>query len=452
MQILKFGGTSMTDQKTWREVLTIIQQSDSPVVVVSATAKTTRALIHAAGLAVQNRKDEAMIVADQIEERHQNIIHTFFDDNGKSDHQGLIDDCLRKIRQQTDVLRGFIVDIAETGSLSLQSRDAVAGIGEQISSYLLARCGEAIGMNTRFADARDLIKTDSNFGSAAPDFSIIQLRSERISTMVRDGVIPVTGGFIGENERGELTTLGFEGSDYTASILGHVLNAEKITIWTDVSGIYTCDPRVIGTASPIPEISFQQATELAYFGAKILHPSTLKPAEKKKIPVYVKNLFEPDHAGTKIFEKAGDNGAAKAVSYRENGVQITVTSNGTIPGHQFLAEIFERLNRYHASIDVVNTTEASVIIAMEDQQIVAELAESFKAFGEVHISREKGFITVVGLNPNESQQIQEILLKSLQHIRIDLISYSRVKKHLTIVLQLNDLIPSLKAVHHFLFE
>lgn len=452
MEILKFGGTSMTDQETWREVLAIIQKSDHPVVVVSATAKTTRALIRAAGLAVENRQDEAMLVADQIEERHRKIIHTFFDENGKSDHRDLIDDCIRKIRQQTDVLRGFIVDIAETGSLSLQSRDAVAGIGEQISSYLLARCGEALGMNTRFADARDFIKTDSNFGSATPNFGIIQLRSERISEMVRNGNIPVTGGFIGENERGELTTLGFEGSDYTASILGHVLNAEKITIWTDVSGIYTCDPRVINTATPIPQISFQQATELAYFGAKVLHPSTLKPAEKKNIPVFVKNLFEPDHPGTKIFDKAADNGAAKAVSYRENGIQLTVTSNGDIPGHKFLAEIFERLNRYHASVDVVNTTEASVIIAMEDQPTVPELAESFKIFGDVQISRGKGFITAIGLNPNESQQIQNILQSSLQRTRIDLISYSRVKKHLTIVIQTEDLIPSLKSVHRFLFE
>lgn len=442
----------MTDHETWSDVLNIINKSGSPVVVVSATAKTTRALVEAAYAAADNKLERAAEITEQVQKRHETIVHSFFADNGRSDQKELMDDCIRRIEQHTDMLRGYLADIADIGSLSLQSRDAVAGIGEQISSYLLAKCGEAIGMPTRFVDARDIIKTDSTFGSAVPDMEIIRMRSKRISELVKKGQIPVTGGFIGENELGELTTLGFEGSDYTASILGNVLDAENITIWTDVSGIYTCDPRIIPNARPIPEISFQEATELAYFGAKVLHPSTLKPAEKKQIPLFVKNLFEPDHPGTRIDGKAESNGPARALSYREKGVEITVTSNGEIPGHQFLTEIFSLLDRYHIPVDVVNTTEASVIIATEEQQKLNELTEQFRRFGSVQTETGKGFITVIGLHPDQSTDTRNRIIGALSDTEIDLISYSRSKKHLTIVVSGELLIDSVRGVHQSLFE
>ena len=442
----------MTDHETWSDVLAIISSTKSPVVVVSATAKTTRALVEAAYAAADNRMEQAADIADRVQKRHETIVRSFFSENGTSDQKELMGDCIHRIEQYTEMLRGYLADIADIGSLSLQSRDAVAGIGEQISSYLLAKCGEAIGLNTRFVDARDIIKTDSTFGSAVPDMEIIRMRSERISELVQNGQIPVTGGFIGENERGELTTLGFEGSDYTASILGNVLDAENITIWTDVSGIYTCDPRIIKNARPIMEISFQQATELAYFGAKVLHPSTLKPAEKKKIPVFVKNLFKPEDTGTRIDEKAKTNGPAIALSFREKGIEITVTSNGETPGHRFLTEIFSLLDRYHIPVDVVNTTEASVIIATEEQQKIKELTEQFKKFGTVQAETGKGFITVIGLNPDQSTGTRNRIIGALADTEIDLISYSRSKKHLTIVVAGESLAESVKAVHQCLFE
>lgn len=442
----------MTDHKTWSDVLRIVRNTDKPVVVVSATAKTTRALVEAATAAAAGNRDRAAEIADQVQERHEKIVHSFFADNGRSDQQELLDDCIRRIEQHTEILRGYLIDISDIGSLSLQSRDAVAGIGEQISSYLLAKCGEAVGLPTRFADARDIIKTDSAFGGANPDMEIIRLRAERLAELVQNGLIPVTGGFIGENERGELTTLGFEGSDYTASILGNVLDAGQITIWTDVSGIYTCDPRVIENARPIPQISFREATEMAYFGAKVLHPSTLKPAERKKIPVYVKNLFDPQHRGTRIFETAEPNGDAKAISYRDNGVEITVTSNDDTPGHRFLHEMFAILDRYHVPVDVVNTTENSVIIAMEGQPYLAELTEQFKKYGAVHTEHGKGFITIIGLKPARAATAGTWIANILPGTQIDLISYSRSKQHLTVVVPATSLIESVKSVHKALFD
>jgi len=442
----------MTDQKTWKNVLKIIGDSEEPVVVVSATARTTRQLIKSAELAADGNLNEATKIAENIFERHEGIIRGFFENNGKPLKGDLIDDCLNRITDQTDRLKSYLEDITDIGSLTLQSRDAVAGIGEQISSYLLAKCGEAIGLNTCYVDARDIIKTDSVFGSAKPDFEITKLKSARISEILKDGRIPIIGGFIGENERGEPTTLGFEGSDYTASILGEILNAESITIWTDVSGIYTCDPRIIPGAKPISDISYQQATEMAYFGAKVLHPSTLKPAERKQIPVFVKNLFEPDHPGTKIFGVSGSDGTAKVISYRKNGVELTLTSNSDKPGHKFLADVFSLLDLYQLPVDVVNTTEASVIIAVENNPKIPELNEQLMRLGTLEVAKDKGFITLIGLETNKSVEIIDRIVSVLGETKIDLISFSASKKHLTLVLEEAELESSVKKIHKTLFE
>ena len=442
----------MSDQKTWKDVLKITGDSEKPVVVVSATARTTRQLIKSAELAAEGDLHEAIKIAETICERHEGIIRGFFESNGKPLNGELINDCLDRINSQTDTLKNYLEDISDTGSLTLQSRDAVAGIGEQISSYLLAKCGEAIGLNSRYVNARDIIKTDSVFGNAQPDLEITKMKSVRITEMLNNGQIPVIGGFIGENERGEPTTLGFEGSDYTASILGEILEAQKITIWTDVSGIYTCDPRVIPGARPIPEISFQQATEMAYFGAKVLHPSTLKPAERKQIPVFVKNLFEPENTGTKIFGKSTNSGKAKVISYRKNGVELTLTSDSDNAGHKFLSEVFSLLDRYQMPVDVVNTTEASVIIAVENNSKISELNEQLMRLGTLEVSNNKGFITLIGLEVNESAEITDRVIRVLGDTKIDLISFSASKKHLTVVLDEAELEMSVKKMHQSLFE
>ncbi len=442
----------MSDQKTWKDVLKITGDSEKPVVIVSATARTTRQLIKSAEMAAEGDLQEAIKIAETISERHEGIIRGFFESNGKPLKGELINDCLERINSQTDTLKSYLEDISDTGSLTLQSRDAVAGIGEQISSYLLAKCGEAIGLNSRYVNARDIIKTDSVFGSAQPDLEITKMKSAKITEMLNNGQIPVIGGFIGENERGEPTTLGFEGSDYTASILGEILGAQKITIWTDVSGIYTCDPRVIPGARPIPEISFQQATEMAYFGAKVLHPSTLKPAERKQIPVFVKNLFEPENPGTKIFGKSANSGKAKVISYRKNGVELTLTSDSDNAGHKFLSDVFSLLDRYQMPVDVVNTTEASVIIAVENNPKIPELNEQLMRLGTLEVSNNKGFITLIGLEVNESAEITDRVIRVLGDTKIDLISFSASKKHLTVVLDEAELEMSVKKMHQSLFE
>jgi aspartate kinase len=451
MQILKFGGTSMTDHTTWKNVLEIIGREKNPVVVVSATARTTRQLLQAAERAAAGNLDEAFTVADGIMKRHKQIIDDFSKLNGARNEE-LLTDCTNRLEKKIGELRRYLTDIEDIGSLSLKSRDAVASIGEQISSYLLAKCGQITDLSTTFVDAKSVIKTDSDFGAATPNLSVIRQRSELLRAITERGEIPIIGGYYGENELGELTTLGFEGSDFTAGLLGEALDAKSVTIWTDVSGIYTCDPRVVPDAKPIPEISFREATEMAYFGAKVLHPSTLKPAVRKQIPVYVKNLFDADHPGTRIFNTAADNGNVRAVTYRENCVIITVTAGDNTPGYQFLASVFNLLKNYHLPVDVVNTTEDSVIIALEQQPKVNELIQQFSEIGDVGDIKEAALISLIGSRVSTADQIQALVLSSIPKEEIEMISFSRSKKHLSLVISRANVIESVKSIHRTLFS
>lgn len=451
MQILKFGGTSMTDHTTWKNVLEIIGREKNPVVVVSATARTTRQLLQAAELAASGKLNEAFTVADGIMNRHKQIIDDFSKLNGAQNKE-LIQDCTNRLEKKISELRRYLTDIEDIGSLSLKSRDAVASIGEQISSYLLAKCGRLTGLPSTFVDAKSVIKTDSDFGAATPNLSVIKQRSELLRQIINKGEIPIIGGYYGENELGELTTLGFEGSDFTASLLGEALDAESVTIWTDVSGIYTCDPRIVPDARPIPEISYREATEMAYFGAKVLHPSTLKPAVRKQIPVFVKNLFEAEHPGTRIYNTAADNGNVRAVTYRENCLIITVTAGESTPGYQFLASVFSLLKNYHLPVDVVNTTEDAVIIALENQPKVDELIQQFSEIGDVGESKEAALISLIGCRFSDAGQIQAMVLDPIPKEEIEMISFSRSKKHLSLVVSRANVIETVKTVHKKLFS
>jgi len=447
MRILKFGGTSMGDAQTWKRVIEIIKTYDAPFVVVSATARTTRSLIKAAHKAIDHPQ-KAQIIADDIATRHNNIVEHFLADY--DDSTQTLNACHNWIDIHTEELKEHLATIHNQQELTEQLKDVVASIGERLSSYLFAECGYAAGLYTTWLDATQIVRTDSNFGKASPSSEFISDKINSLQQKISTDNIPVMGGYYGMDDNENITTLGFEGSDYSASLVGAALDAEAIEIWTDVSGIYTCDPRFVPDAKPIPQLSFQEATELAYFGAKVLHPSTTKPASKKQIPVWVKNIFEPDEPGTCISTESANGGPVKAITYKENCTIVTVTSSQTVMGYEFLAGVFDILRWHHLPVDVVTTTEASVSIGIENGANLDDAIEQLRGYGSVDVLNNQGIISLVGCS-NGTFLLTDIL-SEIKSVPQNLISYSESKGNLNLVVDNNQVLTVVKTIHSKLFS
>lgn len=441
----------MGDEDTWKRVIDIIKQYDQCFVIVSATARTTRHLVAAAEKARTNNVDEALEIADEIESRHRRLVSNFAD-SLSGEHTSLSGNCDTWISEIIENLKAALQSIPHSEDRIKAREDAIASTGEQLSSYLFAQCCKMAGVDARWIDATDIIRTDSDFGQANPDSTYINENLQRLETSLAKSDVPVMGGYYGEDSNGNITTLGFEGSDYTASLVGAALDAEAIEIWTDVSGIYTCDPRYVADAKPIKQLSFQEATELAYFGAKVLHPSTTKPAAAKNIPLLVKNIFEPEAPGTIISGSSVSGNDAKAITFKENGIILTVTSAQTVMGYEFLAGVFDTLRYFHMPVDAVTTTEASVSISIEDRNEITDIAQQLKSFGSVDIKKDRGIISLVGCRKEETSDLIKKVISPLEGKTIDLLSYSRKKGNLNLVVDRQDTIPVVQQIHRLLFE
>lgn len=452
IHVLKFGGTSMNDHQSWKQVLEIIKQYQNPVVIVSATARTTRQLIEAAKLAEQIRLDEALQLSESIRKRHISLVREFLKENPHPKNPLIEESCVRHIDQKTGLLNKFLKYTTKIGTLKPNMKDGIAAIGEQMSSYLLAQCGLAVDILTQHVEAKKIIKTDESFGCANPNTLLINQKAGSLETILENGFTPVIGGFYGESTKGTVTTLGFEGSDYSASLIGAALHAKAIEIWTDVSGVYTSDPRFIQDAKPISKLSYYDATEMAYFGAKVLHPATLKPAQERNIPVLVKNMFQPDDAGTLIVREAEHNRKALAISFKDNIALLTVSAYETVMGYHFLTHVFSVLENHQLTVDAVNTTEASVTIALSDNGKLEELSNEFIEIGSVELERQKGLISVIGCQVSKTNELVADIFEVMEETDLDMISFTKEKKILNITLDEQKLTEATQKIHNRLFS
>ncbi len=451
LHVLKFGGTSMNDHKTWKQVLEIIKNYEYPIVVVSATAKTTRQLIEAGKLAADNKLEKALVMGESIKLRHLGILHNFLRENPHPKKALIEESCEKKLDEKIGLLHKFLTYTHKVGELTPAMKDAIASIGEQISSYLLAQCGLATDQLTQFVDAKKIIKTDNNYGNAFPNFGLINQRIGSLETLLDGGFTPVIGGFYGEAPDGTTTTLGFEGSDYSASLIGGALHAKSIEIWTDVSGVFTSDPRFIKDAKPIPELSYFDATEMAYFGSKVLHPSTLKPAQERNIPVLVKNMFTPEETGTRIIRESAQTQKALAVSFKEDIALLTVSAYETVMGYNFLTRVFKVLEDHRLAVDAVNTTEASVTIALSDSEKLDEIAKSLIEIGTVDLEREKGLISIIGYQSSETTELCNDIFDAIQPASLDMISFTKQKRILNLAVDQKIMVDTAQKIHSSLF-
>ncbi len=452
MNVLKFGGTSMADEHSWKQILDIISDSGSSVTVVSATSKTTNALLEAAELARTGSYEEAITISKHLKEKHDRILNNFLNEYGKQDQERIKNEGQVWIQKQIKTLDHFLLGIFTLGELSPRTLDAVSSLGERLSSYLLPLCGQSLGLSTVFMDASDIVFTDSTFGKAVPHMPTLRKNSELIIQSLNDGNFVITGGFYGQNELGEITTLGRGGSDFSASLIANAIRAKELQIWTDVSGMYTCDPRFVNAAHNIPEITYKEAAELAYFGAKILHPATIQPAIELNIPVVIKNTFEPEHPGTKISSEAPDTGDIRAIAFKRNITIITISSSRMLMAYGFLAGVFSTFEKNKISVDLVTTSEVSISMSVDNDTNLEQALKELEQFGEVTVTKNQTLICLVGHDFLTSKGLAKSVFTAVAEIPVRMISQGSSEINLSIVVDDFNTIDAVQKLHASFFE
>ena len=450
MIVMKFGGTSVEDAKSMRTVIKIIQkeQAQTPIVVLSAISGATNTLLKSARTAQEGKLDEAILLLNGLFDRHVTVMENLVD------NRQTVQQLIASFKPRFEELRNLCRGIAILGELTNRSLDAIASVGELLSSQILSEAIQAQGLPALWVDARTFMITDSIFASAAPQFEQIDIKTKEIlSPLISAGKIVVTQGFIASNAKGVTTTLGRGGSDYSASIIGAALDAEEIQIWTDVDGVLTADPRITTGAQKLRMISFREAAELAYFGAKVLHPSTIFPAVKKDIPVVVLNSKRPENSGTRIVSHPPKTFVpVKSIACKRGITVVNVQSLRMLMAYGFLESIFSVFNKYQTSVDLVSTSEVAVSLTIDNtatlDKIVAELSE----FAEVSILEHQGIICVVGDQMRSTAGVADQIFSALREINLVMISQGASEINMSLVIDENQVDEAVRLLHKQFFE
>ncbi|MGM0505975.1 MAG: lysine-sensitive aspartokinase 3 [Bacteroidota bacterium] len=414
IKVAKFGGSSVADAEAMRRCARII--ADDPgraVAVLSATSGTTNLLT---SLPEKSEGKEREKIFREIEDNHEEIA----------------DDL--KVSEETRLaVRGYLSELRETATYgpldSMEIKDRVSSFGELISTTLFTDLLNQEGVDAVWVDARTLIRTDSQFGSAEPDTEAIRRAVEEQLRPMLGVRRVVTQGFIGSDPEGRTTTLGRGGSDFTAALLAEALETGTLEIWTDVDAIYTTDPRVVEQAQPITEITFDEAAELSVFGAKVLHPATLKPAIRKDIRVYVGSSIHPERSGTWIVQKSDHLPVIRAISLRRDQTLVTVHSLDMLHRHGFLAQLFQILADHRISVDLVTTSEVSVSLTIDTnheglrQRLSSGVIDELSGFADVEVEKGLVLIALVGNQLDRTAGVSGQLFQLLDEINIRLICH-----------------------------
>ncbi len=448
MIVMKFGGTSVQDADAIDRVATIVKDriAQKPVVVVSAMAKVTDQLLATARAAGTGDKKAALDLSRALRERHYTTAGELLGTGVFTDLHGELETAFEAL---DELLRGIVA----VGEVTPRTTDHVASYGELLSSKMVAAAFEVRGINASFVDSRQCIVTDNNYMRAAP---LIEETNERLKLKLQplldSGKIPVMGGFIGATKTGTTTTIGRGGSDYSAAIVGAGLNAERIDIWTDVDGMMTTDPNLCPDARRIKVISFDEAAELAYFGAKVLHPSTVLPAVQKNIPVYILNSKNPSCEGTRISARVPRcRNSFKAIAAKKRITIIDVAATRMLLAHGFLKAIFEIFDKHRVSVDVVSTSEVSVSLTVDSNESIPALAADLAKLADVKYEGRKAIVCVVGENLRDRPGIAAKVFGELSDVKIRMISQGASEINLTFVIEEDDVPQVVRRLHSTFF-
>jgi aspartate kinase len=450
---MKFGGTSVPDGPAIRRATEIVRGrlDRRPVVVVSALAKVTDALLLIARTASERKLEEALSLIRELRERHLETARDLLDRDEGGRH--LLDLVDQSVEVCFDELTNLARSIVTLGELTPRSQDAISSFGERLSSAIIAAAFEATGVKSELVDSRRFIVTDDHFTGAAPDMNATGAKTrEALNPIIESGRVPVAQGFIGSTRNGVTTTIGRGGSDYSAAIIGAALGAESIEIWTDVDGLMTADPRVVPAARRIRVISFAEASELSYFGAKVLHPSTVKPAVERGIPVHIYNTNSPSCEGTLIVERPRRSAnPIKSIAFKRNVTIVNIASTRMLAAYGFLRAIFEVFDRHQTPVDVVTTSEVSVSITLDDAENLEAIMRDLAGFGEITIERNKAIICAVGDNLKFTAGVAARVFSAISSTNVNMISQGASEINLTFVIDQDDAQKVVSELHEAFF-
>jgi aspartate kinase len=446
---MKFGGTSVEDPAAIRRTAAIVAGrvalGKQPVVVVSAMAKVTDQLLRAAAIAVQGDRIGALAISSRLRSRHRDTAAALVKDSA-----ALINRIDEKFDSLDEILRGLAAILELTPRIS----DLVASNGELLSSRIVAAAFRELGIDAVHADARKIIVTDSQFQKAVPQDIVIEKRApEKLLPLIAQGKVPIMGGFIASNEAGISTTLGRGGSDFTAALVGGALQAEAIEIWTDVDGIMSADPRVCPDALRVKVISFEEAAELAYFGAKVLHPATILPAVRKNIPVLVLNSRNPSCEGTRITSLAPHcKSPFKSIAVKKKLSIIDVVASRMLMTHGYMKSIFDIFDKHQCPVDMVSTSEVSVSLTVDSNQKLPAIAADLGQLADVKYEGGKALVCMVGDDIRGQSGIAAQVFNAIRHINMRMISQGASEINMSFMIEEDDADEAVRSLHAAFFQ
>jgi aspartate kinase len=451
MIVQKFGGTSVQDAPAMQRVAGIVQKAlDRKVLVVlSACAGVTNTLFEMAQDAEAGKVAKVKLTLERLQDRHRQLAIDLLADT----EQFLSIEI--KLTKWFHRLETFANAITVTRELTPRAKDYIVSFGERCSSLLFAGFLESLGVSCVLADARKFLITDTTFTAAVPLFDRSQ---ERINAEIRplfSGYsCVITQGFIGSTEDGLTSTIGRGGSDYSAAIFASLLEAEELQIWTDTDGILTADPTIVKTAKNIREMTFQEASELAYFGARVLHPNTILPAVQKKIPVRVLNSHRPDSSGTLIVGETDlvSKCVVKSIAYKEGITLINIVSTRMFMAHGFLENVFDVFHKYQTVVHTVATSEVNVSATIDTVRNLDEIVKELSVFSNVTASGSKAIVCVVGENLKNIPGVTASVFMALGDTNINMISQGASEINLSFVIDESEVESAINRLHGEFFS
>lgn len=455
MIVMKFGGTSVEDAPSIERVAEIIRDrlALKPLIVVSAMGKTTRKLLQAAEASAAGDSRTTLGIVAELKTRHTSEARRLVKKSDGREVFSLID-------KHFDELKKLLEGLAILGEVPPRGLDKILSYGELLSSAVLADALSERGIPARLVDARELITTDDRYGSASPLFEITNQKTrEAISPLLEGGIVPVVQGFIASSRDGATTTLGFEGSDYTATIIGAALDAAEIQIWKDVSGLMTADPEIFAGARTVKLCSFAEAADLTFFGAKVLHPKAIHPAARKNIPVRIYNSKRPDAPGTTIAADAPKcTNLIKSIAYKRPITIINASaasSSGRSSADDLLRAFVDVLGQRRIQPLITSVSASSVVVALDSRDLRhggRDLIESISDFGKATAEDGRAIVSVVGDGVRSERSLVGRVFKAIDDIEIGLILHGSSPLTMSFVVSDSDVENVIARLHDVFFE
>ena len=453
MVVQKFGGTSVADPAAIRRLIEIVRAARArdgrgPAVVVSAMSGVTDVLLGVASAASSGSgTQDALAKIEQLRERHLAAVRELV---APADQEALVAEINSTLDQLTAVVHALVV----LREVSPRTLDVIAAMGELLSSRLVAAALNAAGVDAQFVDARRAIVTTADHTRATP-LTAETARALRATVVAALDAkrVPVLGGFVGSTVDGHTTTLGRGGSDYSGALVGAGIGAREIQIWTDVDGMLSADPRVIAEPRLVPKLSFAEAAELAYFGAKVLHPSTILPAVERNIPVRILNSMRPEGSGTLITAEPSLEGTPlTGLASKRNVIVVDITSTRMLMAYGFLRRVFEVFERFSTAVDVVTTSEVSVSVTVDDAKSIPAITEALSEFAQVSTERDMALLCAVGDRLRDEPEIAARVVSVLEEVPLRMISQAASRRNITVVLRQTDLAHAMQRLHEEFFR